>query len=120
MSAPCVCLGEIKRELTAFPLWVGSGFLAVLCDAAQQNSVVAMAFQLATPRYMSECEERLAREWYSKGAPVDDIAERLDRNKTSAWDKIGAEEQGETRGIGRKAFLSEADEGKPLSLSQRA
>ena len=92
MSAPCVCLGEIKRGLTAFPLWVGSGSLAVLCDAARQNSVVAMASQLAKPRYMSECEERLAREWYSKGVPVDDIAERLDRNKTSAWDKIGAEE----------------------------
>ena len=79
-----------------------------------------MASQLAKPRYMSECWERLAREWYSKCVPVDDIAERLDRNKTSAWDKIGAEEQDETRGVGRKASLSEADEGKPLSLSQRA
>ena len=120
MSAPGVCLGEIKHELTAFPLWVGSGSLAFLCDAAQQNSVVAMASQLAKLRYMSEFEERLAREWYSKGVPVDDIAERLDRNKTSAWDKIGAEKLDETRGVGRKASLGEADEGKPLSLSQRA
>ena len=118
MFAPCVCLGEIKRELTAFPLWVGSGSLAVLCDAARQNSVVAMASQLAKPRYMSECEERLAREWYSKGVPIDDIAERLDRNKTSAWDKIGAEEQDETRGVRRKASLSEADEGKRVALTK--
>ena len=77
-----------------------------------------MASQLAKPRYMSECEERLARECYSKGVPVDDIAERLDRNKTSGWDKIGAEEQDDTRGVGRKASFSEADEGKPVALTK--
>ena len=84
-------LEKIKRELMAFPLCIGSGSLVVLCYAERQNLLVAMASQLEQPRYMSECEVRLAREWYSKSVPVDHIAERLDRSKTSVWDKIGAE-----------------------------
>ena len=67
---------------------------------------------------MSECEARLAREWYSKGVPPDHIAGRLGRTKTSVWDEIGAEEQDETRGVGRKASFSEADEGKPVALTK--
>ena len=68
-----------------------------------------MVSQLAQPRYMSECEIRLAREWYWKGVAVEHIAERLGRHRSRVWDKIGAEEQDETRGVGRKASLSEAD-----------
>ena len=79
-----------------------------------------MASQLTRPRYMSECEVHLARDWYSKGVPPDHIAGRVDRNKTSIWDEIGAEEQDETRGVGRRASLSEADKDKLVSPSQGA
>ena len=61
---------------------------------------------------MSEREVRIARKWYSKGVPADHIGERLDRSKTSVWDKIGAEDHDGIWGVGRKAFLSAADTDK--------
>ena len=60
----------------------------------------------------------MAREWYWKGVAVEHIAERLGRHRSRVWDKIGAEEQDETRGVGRKASLSEEDKDELVALTK--
>ena len=67
---------------------------------------------------MNERELRMARKRYSKGVSVDHIAESLDRSKTSAWDKTGAEEHDGIWGDRRKASLIAADTDKLVALAR--
>ena len=64
----------------------------------------------AQPRYMTECEKRLARLWYEEdGTQVAEIARRLRRNKSSIWELLGLEEDHERPGVGRKPALTDKD-----------
>ena len=70
------------------------------------------------PRYMTDCEKRLARLWHNEDkTPVEEIAHRLRRNKSSIWDLFG-EEEGVVRGVGRKPALDEGDKDRLVELTE--
>ena len=70
------------------------------------------------PRYMTDCEKRLARLWYNEDeTSVEEIARRLRRNKSSIWDLLG-DEEGAIRGVGRKAALDEQDKDRLVALTE--
>ena len=48
---------------------------------------------------MTDCEIRLARQWYDEAIPVEHIASLLGRHRTRVWDKINAEDLDENRGV---------------------
>ena len=72
------------------------------------------------PRYMTDCERRLALEWYNKDElAVEEIARRLRRSTTAIWDLLGEEDgEGETRGVGRKAALTEEDKDRLIEHTE--
>ena len=73
----------------------------------------------AQPRYMSDCEKRLAKTWYNDDdIAVEEIARRLRRNPSSIWESLGIDETA-TRGVGRKAALSEKDKDRLVKLTEK-
>ena len=73
----------------------------------------------AQPRYMSDCEKRLAKTWYNDdGIAVEEIARRLRRSPSSIWESLGIDETA-TRGVGRKAALSEKDKDRLVKLTEK-
>ena len=73
----------------------------------------------AQPRYMSDCEKRLAKTWYNDDdIAVEEIARRLRRNPSSIWESLGIDETA-SRGVGRKAALSEKDKDRLVKLTEK-
>ena len=69
------------------------------------------------PRYMTDCEQRLARLWYNEdNTSVEEIARRLRRNKSSIWGLFSGGEA-TVRGVGRKAALDEDDKDRLVALT---
>ena len=57
------------------------------------------------PRYMTDCERRLATQWHREDkVSVEEICRRLRRSKASIWEHLGAENPYD-RGVGRKPKL---------------
>ena len=78
------------------------------------SACLAMSTQ---PRYMSDCEIRLAKDWYNDdGIEVEEIARRLRRNPSSVWRNLGIDET-VSRGVGRKVALSEKDKDRLVKLT---
>ena len=68
---------------------------------------------------MSDCEKRLAKTWYNDDdIAVEEIARRLRRNPSSIWESLGIDETA-TRGVGRKAALSEKDKDRLVKLTEK-
>ena len=62
------------------------------------------------PRYMTDCERRLARLWHKEDEiSVAEIARRLRRDEGTIWRLLGEEEGHERPGVGRKKGLTEED-----------
>lgn len=71
------------------------------------------------PRYMSECEIRLARTWYNHdGIKVEEISRRLRRDSSSIWRHLGSDAT-EVRGVGRKPSLTEKDKDRLVKLTEK-
>ena len=77
-----------------------------------------LAMSLEQPRYMSPCEQRLARMWLDEDEEaVSEIARRLRRSESTLWRFFGDPEA--PRGVGRKPALTEADKDRLLALTER-
>jgi hypothetical protein len=62
------------------------------------------------PRYMSDCEKRLAKLWHAEDEEsVEEIARRLRRDRCTIWRLLGLPEGTERTGVGRKAAMGEED-----------
>ena len=71
------------------------------------------------PRYMTDCEKRLARLWHEEDeTPVEEIARRLRRNRSSIWELLGLDEGTERAGVGRKPALTEDDKTRLVTLTE--
>ena len=68
-------------------------------------------------RYMDLTERRLAKTWKDEGVEVEEIARRLQRDKTSIWPAL--KQAGPPVGVGRKGALTENDKTRLVVLTEK-
>ena len=69
------------------------------------------------PRYMDLTERRLAKTWKEEGVEVEEIARRLERDKTSIWRALKKAEP--PAGVGRKMALTDDDKTRLAVLTEK-